>query len=109
MAGNGPGWWWSSVVMASAILHDRGMRRRVLSSFLVLLLMVFAGGLWVFDRWLSASPLRFVIWLGGCGLLALFVFAFALVDAMAVIREERERFRKQIDEGFPDSSCDDDE
>lgn len=93
--------------MAMAILNDRSLRRRMLSSFLVLLLAMFASGLWVFDRWLTASPWRFVIWWGACGVLAIFIFLFALYDAMAVVREERERFQRQKHGLDPDSSCDD--
>jgi len=93
--------------MAAAILQDRPLRRRVLSSFLVLLLVMFASGLWVFDRWLTASPWRFVIWWGACGVLAVFILLFALYDAMAVVREERDRFRSRLRGEDPDSSCDD--
>ena len=94
--------------MAMAILGDRSLRRRVLTSFVVLLLAMFASGLWVFDRWLMASPWRFVIWWGACGALAVFIFLFALYDAMAVIREERDRFRGRLSGEDPDWSCDDD-
>ena len=93
--------------MAMAILTDRSLRRRVLSSFLVLLLAMFASGLWVFDSWLEASLWRFVIWWGACAALAVFIFLFALYDAMAVIREERERFQSRLRKEHPDSSCDD--
>ena len=97
----------NSVAMAAAILSDRPMRRRVMSGFLVLLLAMFASGLWVFDRWLMASPWRFVAWWGACGVLAVFIFLFALYDAMAVIREERDRLRSSLSGEDPDSSCDD--
>ena len=62
MGGKEPSSWSTNVSMAAAILQDRPLRRRVLSSFLLLLLGMFASGLWVFDRWLVASPVRFVIW-----------------------------------------------
>jgi len=107
MGGKEPGGWSTSVAVAAAILQDRPTRRRVLSSFLVLLLAMFASGLWVFDRWLTASAWRFVIWWGACGALAIFIFLFAVYDAMAVIREERDRFQGRLREDDPDSSCDD--
>ena len=40
--------------------------------------------------WLKADVWRFIIWWGGCGLLAIFVVLFALYDVMRVIREERD-------------------
>ena len=94
-------------MMAAAILHDRGMRRRALSGFLVVLLAMFGLGLWVLDAWLAASPWRFIAWWGACALLACFIFLFAVVDAVAVVREERERFRERLRRESPDSSCDD--
>ena len=100
-------WWESNVMMAAAILHDRGMRRRALSGFVVLLLAMFAFGLWVIDGWLTASLWRFAIWWGACFLLALFIVLFAFLDVVAVVREERERFQSRMRGEDPDSSCDD--
>jgi hypothetical protein len=52
---------------------------------------MFAIGLWGIDGWLKAELIRFVLWWGACGLLAIFVMLFGLYDVMRVIREERER------------------
>jgi polyferredoxin len=93
--------------MAMAILTDRTLRRRVLSTFLILLLAMFASGLWLFDHWLEKNLWRFVIWWGACAVLAVFIFLFALYDAMAVVREERERFQRRKHGLDPDSPCDD--
>ena len=107
MGKSGGSWWEMNVMMAAAILHDRGARRRALSGFLVLLLAMFAFGLWVIDGWLMALPWRFLAWWGACALLACFIFLFALVDVMAVVREERERVQGRLRGDDPDSSCDD--
>lgn len=87
-----PSQWTASKGLAKAILHDRTQRRRLLGQIAGLLLVVFSVGLWVIDGWLAKGLWRFLIWWGGCGVLALFVIVFALYDAMRVIREERERF-----------------
>jgi hypothetical protein len=116
VAGHTGGWWADSLGLALAVLHDRTVRRRVMMRFVVLLLGVFALGLWVVDDWLLASPWRFVMWWGGCGLLAVFVFLFALYDVLAVVREERERFSARLREDRApgdsrdrrDSTCEDD-
>ena len=83
--------WQASKGLARAILHDRRARRRAMGRSVLLLLAVFATGLWGIDGWLKADVWRFVLWWGGCGLLAVFVVMFALYDACAVIREERDR------------------
>ncbi|TAE75799.1 MAG: hypothetical protein EAZ65_09410 [Verrucomicrobia bacterium] len=83
--------WQASKALAKAMLHDRSTRRRAMGRSVLLLLAVFATGLWGIDGWLRAELWRFVVWWGGCGLLAIFVVMFALYDACAVIREERDR------------------
>ncbi|MCW1922926.1 hypothetical protein OKA05_10215 [Luteolibacter arcticus] len=84
--------WQSSKGLAKGILHDRTSRRKAMARSLALLLAVFAIGLWGIDDWLAKDVWRFIVWWGVCGLLAIFVVAFALYDVMRVLREERERF-----------------
>lgn len=86
-----PSDWQSSKGIAKGILHDRTLRRKAMARSLALLLAVFAIGLWAIPGWLQENLWRFVIWWGGCGLLAIFVVLFALYDVMRVIREERDR------------------
>jgi hypothetical protein len=86
-----PSDWHAAKGLAKGILHDRPARRRAMGRSVLLLLAVFAIGLWGIDDLLKAELWRFVAWWGGCGLLAVFVMMFALYDACAVIREERER------------------
>ena len=52
-----------------------------------------AAGLWLVDEWLASSPWLFLLWWGGCAALTCLVMLFAVYDALAVIREERERNR----------------
>lgn len=83
--------WSASKGLARGILRDRGLRRKAMARSLALLLAVFATGLWVIPGWLDDSIWRFVLWWGGCAFLTVFVLLFALYDALAVIREERDR------------------
>ncbi len=85
---------WITVIFGTArmILHDRGMRRRVLAWMLGVALGQMAAGLWLIDRWLMADPWRFLLWWGACAVVTCAVLLFAVYDALAVVREERERF-----------------
>lgn len=81
--------WDRSKSLAKAILHERGLRRRWLARWLLLTIAWMSSGLWVFDNWLAETPWRFLAWWGICALLACGLMAFALYDAAAVVREER--------------------
>jgi hypothetical protein len=83
--------WEADKAVAGGILADRRSRRKALGGFASVMLGMFALGLWGIDGWLKESPLRFGLYWAVCGLLCLFVMAFALLDALAVIKEERER------------------
>ncbi len=85
--------WESQKNLARMILRDRGERRKLLFRMLMAALLIMAAGLWLIDGWLSENPWRFLLWWGGCGLLTIIVLVFALYDALAVIREEREKFK----------------
>lgn len=77
--------------MAEALLRDRGQRRSVLGAFAFGMLGMLALGLWGIEAWLKESILRFGLYWGACGLLCLFVLLFALFDALATLKEEREK------------------
>jgi hypothetical protein len=83
--------WTANKAVARGILQDRALRRRFIARLLFLLLAVFAIGLWVIPGWLRGDIWRFFLWWGGCGLLATFMVIMAFYDALAVIREEREK------------------
>jgi len=83
--------WNDCKLMARAILHDRAVRRKVIGRMLMFALLLMAGGQWLVAGWLAQSAWRFVLWWGGCALVTSVVLMFALYDALAVIREEREK------------------
>ena len=83
--------WSENKGLARAILHDRVMRRRVMGYFLLAMMVVFAVGLWVIPGWLNKDPWRFLIYWAVCGAQAVFLVMFAVYDACAVIKEEREK------------------
>lgn len=76
--------------IAEAILGDRVQRRRVLGWFAFGMLGMFAIGLWGITDWLNESAIRFGLYWAACGVFCLFVMLFALFDALAVVKEERE-------------------
>ena len=50
-----------------------------------------AVGLWLIDAWLAEVAWRFLLWWGACAILACLLMVFALYDALAAVREERNR------------------
>lgn len=86
--------WDLSKALARSILRDRGQRRKWLARWLLLTMAWMAVGLWVVDGWLGGEMWRFVAWWGICGVLACVLMVFALYDALAVVREEREKVGK---------------
>ena len=89
----GGGDWDDSKRLARAVLRDRAARRQWIGRLLMLTLGLMAAGLWVVDGWLQRHLWGFAAWWGGVALLTLIVMLFALYDALAVIREEREKDR----------------
>jgi peptidoglycan biosynthesis protein MviN/MurJ (putative lipid II flippase) len=86
--------WDLSKALARSILRDRGQRRKWLGRWLLLTMGWMAVGLWVVDGWLGGEMWRFVAWWGVCAVLACVLMVFALYDALAVVREEREKVGK---------------
>lgn len=97
MADRKPGAWSDSTDLARAILHDRAERRKWMGRMMLVPILMLAIGLWVIHGWLMADPWRFIFWWGGCGVATCVVMIFALYDALAVIREEREK-RRDVDD-----------
>lgn len=97
MADQEPGSWSDSTDLARAILHNRAERRKWLARFMMMPVLMLAIGLWGISAWLAESPLRFVIWWGGCAFATCLVMVFALYDALAVVREERAKRRSDVD------------
>lgn len=86
--------WDHSKALARVILLDRGQRRKWLGRFLLLTVAWMAAGLWVLDGWLGEDVWKFLVWWGICFALTAALVVFALYDALAVIREEREKAGK---------------
>ncbi|MES2657682.1 MAG: hypothetical protein V4689_03635 [Verrucomicrobiota bacterium] len=92
-----PETWSNSTGLARAILHDRTERRKWLFYLVLVPLGMLAIGLWLIDAWIWASPWRVLFWWGGCALATGIVLLFALYDALAVVREEREKSKEDVD------------
>ena len=89
MGDKDPGSWNSSTDLARAILHHRRVRRKWMVGMMMVPVLMLAIGLWGINGWLMESPLRFLLWWGGCAMATIVVMIFAVYDALAVIREER--------------------
>jgi sterol desaturase/sphingolipid hydroxylase (fatty acid hydroxylase superfamily) len=85
--------WNDSKLIARAILHDRTARRKLIGRLLLFALLWMAAGLWLVDGWLAKNPWWFLMWWAACALVTCVVLLFALYDALAVIREERDKHR----------------
>lgn len=92
MARHDPGWE-QSKLLARAILHDRAARRKWIGGMLVVPLAMMVLGLWGIDEWLGESVVRFLAWWSVCGVATLVVMGFAVYDALAVVGEEREKWK----------------
>jgi hypothetical protein len=51
----------------------------------------------VINGWLEENAWRFLLWWAGCAVATGVVIIFALYDALAVVCEERERQRSNVD------------
>ncbi|MFM2170311.1 MAG: hypothetical protein RI957_540 [Verrucomicrobiota bacterium] len=81
------------LTISRAILRDRTARRKWLGAAAFLMLGLFALGLWAIDGWLARSLTRFSLWWLGVACWTVVVMLFALYDAMAAIREERDQMK----------------
>ncbi len=79
--------------VARALLRDRTARRKIIARMLMLALALMAAGLWLVDGWLASNKWCFLLWWGTCALITIWVMLLALYDALAVLREERDRHR----------------
>jgi hypothetical protein len=83
------------LLVTKGILHDRTMRRLVLSRLVVAVLAILALGIFVLDDWLMAHALLFLLFWGGCLWLTLTFGMLALYDLLAV-RAEAARERRRL-------------
>lgn len=86
--------WESSKGIAKAILRDRTQRRMWMQRWILATVGWMVVGLWVIDGWLGESSLRFIIWWGICGVMAVILMVSSLYDSVSVMSEEREKTKK---------------
>ena len=85
--------WDDHKLVAQSIIRDRVARRRLIARMLMLALFLMAAGLWLVNGWLESNKWFFLLWWGACGMVSCGVLLFALFDALAVLREERDKSR----------------
>jgi len=94
------------IAISKGILRDLRVRRSFLFAVVLAdILWVFIGAV-IFDAWLEAKPLRFLIYWSVCALLTFFSILLAVHD-MLMIRAEAKRDRRRLTEevfGIRDSS-----
>lgn len=86
------------VLISKGILRDRQMRRVALFWIVALALVLLGAGTTLFDSWLRAAPLLFLLYWGACIWLTLTSLMLAIFDMLMVrveARQERERLKKQ--------------
>ncbi len=74
------------LMLAKGILHDRSLRRKMMTQMLIFLLVIVAIGSWVIDDWLRDGVIRFVIFWGLISLYSLFIMLMAFYDMLKVMR-----------------------
>ena len=74
------------LMLAKGILHDRSLRRKMMTQMLIFLLVIVAIGSWVVDDWLRDGVIRFVIFWGLISLYTLFIMLMAFYDMLKVMR-----------------------
>lgn len=77
--------------LSRSVLHDRRLRRTFILWVIGALLVMFALGTWPLAGWLEASVVRFGVWWGACGFLAIFLFLLGVYDFLRVLREHDPR------------------
>ncbi len=73
------------------ILRNRDSRRQFILYVIGGLLGMIVLGYWPLAGWLEDSPIRFMAWWGGCGILAVFLFLLGIYDLLRVLRENNPR------------------
>ena len=76
------------LMLAKGILHDRSLRRKMMSQLVIFLLVLVAIGSWVIDDWLRDGVVRFAFFWGVVGLYVLFLILMAVYDMLKVMRDE---------------------
>ncbi len=74
------------LMLAKGILHDRSLRRKMMTQMVIFLLVIVAIGSWVVDDWLRDGVIRFVIFWGLISLYTLFIMLMAFYDMLKVMR-----------------------
>ncbi len=77
--------------IAEVTLRDRKRRRQFMSGLLLVLIVLFVLGVWPLSNWLGQGLWRFLVFWGGTAFWCCFLLLMAIYDALAVIREEKQK------------------
>ncbi len=74
------------LMLAKGILHDRSLRRKMMTQMVIFLLVIVAIGSWVIDDWLRDGAIKFIIFWGLVCLYLMFIMLMAFYDMLKVMR-----------------------
>lgn len=76
------------MMLARGILHDRTLRRKMMTQLLIFLLVLVAIGSFVIDDWIRGGVIRFAIFWGIVCLYTLFLMLMAFYDMLRTMRDK---------------------
>ncbi len=76
------------LALAKGILHDRELRRKMMTQLVIFLLVLVGIGTWVIDDWLKGGVVRFSIFWCLVGFYTLFIVLMAFYDMLKVMKDE---------------------
>jgi RsiW-degrading membrane proteinase PrsW (M82 family) len=75
------------LIIAKGILHDRSLRRKMMTQLVIFLVVIVVIGTWVIDDWLRDGVLRFVVFWALITLYTLFLILMAFYDMLRVMKD----------------------
>lgn len=76
------------LMLAKGILHERSLRRKMMTQLVIFMLVLVAVGTWVIDDWLRDGVVRFSFFWGLVGMYVVFIILMAVYDILKVMRGE---------------------
>jgi len=75
-------------MIARGILHDRVLRRKMITQLVIMLIVLVALGSWVIDDWLRDGMVRFAVFWSLIMFYTLFILLMAFYDILKAVKEE---------------------
>jgi hypothetical protein len=82
------------IAIAKGIIRDQSVRRSLLFCMIFFDMLWVFGGAVLYDQWLAAKPVRFLIYWAVCGAITFFCMLLAIHDMLMVRAEARQEKRR---------------